>query len=139
MGSGYWIGVSAGLGAALAVLFVGLLGTLRAGDWIALIGADIGVGLFGRWVAEWPGFVAGIFAATACGLAAGRTVRGALAGGGTRGGVSLLVVLGALALAAVSFVPVAGYLVPLVVVGILARARRRQPERFAGLRTLARD
>jgi len=41
--------------------------------------------------------------------------------------------------AGLAFVPVVGYLEALVLPGFAARSRRRQPERYAGLRTLAKD
>jgi hypothetical protein len=38
-----------------------------------------------------------------------------------------------------AFVPVLGYLETLALPVLAARMRRRRPERYAGLRTLARD
>jgi hypothetical protein len=72
-------------------------------------------------------------------LAAAFLVAGTLGRGGTRGGTAALVVGSGVALAALAFIPVVGYLEAAVVPVLTARARRRRPERHAGLRTLARD
>ena len=45
----------------------------------------------------------------------------------------------ALVFAGVAFVPFLGYLEVAAVPALAARARRRRPDRYAGLRTLARD
>jgi hypothetical protein len=64
--------------------------------------------------------------------------RGALGRGGTAGGTAFLLVAGAVVLGALAWVPVAGYVEALAVPALGFRARRRVPERFAGLRTLAK-
>jgi hypothetical protein len=51
----------------------------------------------------------------------------------------LLVGVAALVLAALSFVPVLGYLLALALPVLGLRVRRRSGERHAGLRILARD
>ena len=51
----------------------------------------------------------------------------------------MLVAGAALVAAALAWVPVVGYLEALVLPALAARIRRRTPERYAGLRTLARD
>lgn len=135
MGGWYWIGVAAGLGAALGVLGLGVLRDLRLALPLAVAaGAALG------WVlVEWGGVVAGAVGGVLGALGASPTVRGALARGGTRAGTALLVAAAAVVLAAVSFVPVAGYLVALALPVLGVRLRRRQGERHAGLRILARD
>ena len=65
-------------------------------------------------------------------------VRGALRRGGTRGGTALLVAGAALVAAGLAWVPAVGFLEALVLPVFAARLRRRQPERYAGLRTLAK-
>jgi hypothetical protein len=50
-----------------------------------------------------------------------------------------LLVLASLVGAALAFVPVVGYLEAVAVPALGARARRRTPERHAGLRSLAKD
>lgn len=139
MGSWYWLGVAAGVGAALGVLAVAVLG---AATWRSLLAAVVagaagfGLGLLlGGWAEAAFGGGAGVLGS----LAAGPTLRGTLARGGTRGGTSVLLALFAVAIAALAFVPILGYLLVLAVPVAALRARRRSPERYAGLRTLARD
>ena len=135
MGTWYWIGTSAGLGAALGVLAVGVFRDLRVALPVALVAAAA----VGWLLAELAGAVAGGIGGVLGTVGAAPTVHGALARGGTRGGTALLVAVGALVLAALSFVPVLGYLVALAVPVLGLRARRRAGERHAGLRILARD
>ena len=66
-------------------------------------------------------------------------VAGALRRGGTRGGLALIVAVVAAGLAALAFVPLVGYLLAVAVPGLAVRRHRTQPDRYAGLRTLARD
>lgn len=72
-------------------------------------------------------------------LGALQVVNGARRRGGTRGGTALLVSGVALIVAALALIPVVGYLEALALPALAARLRRAQPERYAGLRTLARD
>ena len=65
-------------------------------------------------------------------------VRGALRRGGTVGGLAALVAGAAIVAAGLAFVPVAGYLLALALPAVAARLLRRAPERYAGLRTLAK-
>ena len=71
-------------------------------------------------------------------LGAAVIVRGALRRGGTAGGTAVLVAIAALVAAGLAFVPVVGYLEALALPAIAGRLRRRAPERYAGLRTLAK-
>jgi hypothetical protein len=144
MGSWYWIGVCAGLGAAVGVLFAGLAGTERAWRIAAVIvGAAVGTGIgFGieSWQpGGWGDRLAGIAGALAGALGALQVVRGAYRRGATRGGTALLVTGAALVVAALAWIPVVGYLEAVALPAVAARLRRTQPERYAGLRTLARD
>ena len=135
MGSWYWIGVCAGLGAALGVLGLGLLRDVR----IALPAAVV-VGVVVGWLlGDWAGAIAGGVGGVLGAFGATPTVRGALARGGTPVGTAVLVGGAAVVLAALSFVPVLGYLIALVLPVLGLRLRRRQGERHAGLRILARD
>ena len=52
---------------------------------------------------------------------------------------ALLVVIGAVVVAALAFVPVVGYVEALALPALGMRLRRRAGKRYAGLRTLARD
>jgi hypothetical protein len=51
----------------------------------------------------------------------------------------MLVGLGALGLMALAIIPFVGYVEAVAVPLLAARARGRSPERYAGLRSLARD
>jgi hypothetical protein len=135
VGSWYWIGVCAGLGSALGVLAVALVRDVRLALPLALVaGAAAGWAL-----EEWSGAIAAAVGGVLGALGAGPTVRGALARGGTRVGTALLVAGAAVVLAALSLVPALGYLIALAVPVLGVRLRRRQDERHAGLRILARD
>lgn len=141
MGAWYWIGVAAGLGAAAGVL---LAGTLRAAAVaVAVVAAAVGAGL-GYGIDAWqPGSWGDVAAGAAGGLAAAlgtaTIVRGALRRGGTALGTALIVAAAALVAAGLAWIPAAGYVVALALPALAARLRRRSPERYAGLRTLARD
>ena len=144
MGSWYWIGVSVGLGAAAGVLLAGFVGRSRA-TLIALAiaaggaGAALGFGIAHWEAGGWIDRLGGIAGGLAGALGSAQIVAGALRRGGTRGGTAILVTGAALAAAGIAFIPVAGFLEALALPAIAARLRRTQPERYAGLRTLARD
>jgi len=144
MGGWYWIGVCAGLGAGAGVLLAGLAGATRmvliaAGVLALAAGAGIGIGIDGRWPGGWGDVVAGVLGALAGALGTAQIVSGALRRGGTRGATAALVAGGALIIAALALVPVLGYLEALALPALAARLRKRAPERYAGLRTLAKD
>jgi hypothetical protein len=135
VGTWYWIGVCAGVGAALGVLGLGVLRDIRVALPVTLVAAAAA----GLLLGEWSGAIAGAIGGVLGAVGATPTVRGALARGGTRGGTAVLVVVAAVVLAALSFVPVLGYLLALALPVLGLRARRREGERHAGLRILARD
>jgi hypothetical protein len=137
MGAWYWIGVSAGLGAAIGVLVAGIAarGAAIVG---LLVGAGAGYAIDAWQPGSWGDILAAALGGALAGLGAAVIVRGALRRGGTRGGTAILVAGAALVAAGLAFVPVAGYLVALALPAFAARLRRRQPERYAGLRTLAK-
>jgi hypothetical protein len=66
-------------------------------------------------------------------------VSGALRRGGTRAGTGALVGGAALVAAGIAWIPAAGYVVALALLALATLLRRSRPERYAGLRTLARD
>jgi hypothetical protein len=138
MGAWYTIGLFAGLGAALGVLFTGALGATRTGLLLAAAlgaGAGLAVGLaIGEWDEAAGGAAGGLLGA----VGAAQVVQGTLRRGGTRAGTAIWVGAGALLVAALAWVPGLGYLEALSVPVAGARLRRRTPKRFAGLRTLAR-
>jgi hypothetical protein len=144
VGSWYWIGVSAGLGTAAGVLVAGALGAVRRVLVASAVVAVIAGAALGFAIDEWqPGGWIDVVVAAIAGLlgllGAAQVVGGALRRGGTRGGTGMLVGGGAIVLAAVAWIPIVGYLEAVALPAIAARLRRTQPERYAGLRTLARD
>jgi hypothetical protein len=140
MGAWYWIGVSAGLGAAAGIFVAGL--SARAVVVAAAVAAAAGLGLgfaIDAWQpGGWGDVVAGAVGGFLAALGSAVIVRGALRRGGTRGGTAILVTLAALVAAALAFIPVVGYLEPIALALFAGRLRRAQPERYAGLRTLAK-
>jgi hypothetical protein len=139
MGSWYWIGVTAGLAVGIGVLLVGLLAGIRAAVGLALIAA-VGAGLLvGLALGQWDEAAGGIAGGALGTLGAAQVVTGTLRRGGTRLGTALLVTGAAAVLAAIAWIPAVGYLEAALVPAFAARLRRRAPERYAGLRTLARD
>jgi len=65
-------------------------------------------------------------------------VLGAIRRGGTKGGTAFLVAAAGVVVAVLALVPVVGYVEAVAVPLLAARIRRRRPERYAGLRTLAK-
>jgi hypothetical protein len=144
VGSWYWIGVSAGLGVAMGMLVAGAFGAARNFLFASAVAAGIAGAFLGVGIDEWqPGGWGDIVAGAGGGLlgllGAAQVVSGALQRGGTRGGTAVLVGVAALAVAGAAWIPVVGYLEALALPALAARLKRAQPERYAGLRTLARD
>jgi hypothetical protein len=144
MGSWYWIGVSLGFGAAVGVLFAAFTGEARKALVVAMIaaggvGAAIGYGLSAWQTGGWVDRLGGILGGLAGAFAAAQIVGGALRRGGTRGGTAILVAGAAIAVAAAALIPAVGYLEAVALPALAVRLRRARPERYAGLRTLARD
>jgi hypothetical protein len=140
MGGWYWIGVSVGLGAAAGVLVSSF--AARVVIAAVVIAAAIGVGL-GYAIDAWqPGGWGDLAGGAAGGLGgafgAAQIVRGALRRGGTAVGTALLVAGAALVVAGLAWIPAVGYLEALALPALALRLRRRAPERYAGLRTLAK-
>ncbi len=144
MGSWYWIGVSVGCGTATGVLLTGIAGRARAALIVAAIaaggaGAALGFGIAAWQAGGWIDRLGGIAGGLTGSLSAMPVVTGALRRGGTRSGTATLVGGAALVVAAAAWIPVVGYLEALAMPALAARLRRARPERYAGLRTLARD
>jgi hypothetical protein len=97
-------------------------------------GAVVGI-VIEDWTEAVGGGAGGLVGAAAAAI----VVAGAIRRGGTRGGLALIVGVVALGLAGLAFVPVAGYLEAVALPALAARLRRTQADRYAGLRTLARD
>jgi len=140
MGAWYWIGVSAGLGAAAGVFIAGLSAKALAVAAVVSAAAGLWLGFaIDAWQpGSWGDVVAGAVGGVLAAYGAAVVVRGALRRGGTRGGTAILVAGAALVAAGLAFVPALGYLIALALPVFAVRLRRREPERYAGLRTLAK-
>jgi hypothetical protein len=135
MGEWYEIGILVGLGVAIGVLTAGIVPRALIA---AAVGAVVGFAV-GFAVADWDEAVGACIGGLLGGLGAAPVVSGALRRGGTRAGVALFVAGGAILVAALAFVPVVGYLQAVAVPALGRRLRSREPDKHAGLRTLARD
>jgi hypothetical protein len=133
------VGVFLGLGVGLGVVLAGLLGTTRwalAGG--AVLGAALGIGLgFGLGGIEdgVAGGLGGLFGAAGT----QRLLSGTLRRGGTRVAAAALLGFAGLLIAVLAFVPLVGFVEAAALPALAARLRRREPDRYAGLRSLARD
>lgn len=139
MGDWYTVGLALGLGTALGVLFAGLLSATPLGRAAAVVLGVAAGAVAGLLIEDWTEIAGGAAGGVLGAAAAVVVVAGALRRGGTRGGIALIVAAGATGLAALAFVPGAGYLEALALPALGLRLRRTQAERFAGLRTLAKD
>lgn len=139
MGSWYWIGVCAGLGVAVGVFLAAVFAGTRIALTAALVlAAGIGVAIgftLGQWDEAIGGGAGGVLGA----VGSAQLVSGTMRRGGARFGVTVFFGLAALVLAAIAWIPIAGYLEAALVPAFGARLRGRAPERYAGLRSLARD
>jgi len=108
----------------------------------AAIAAAAGVGIGFALDAWQPGglgdVIGGAGGGVAGALGAAVIVRGALRRGGTRGGTALLIAGAAVVAAALAWIPIVGFVEALALPALAVRLRRRAPERYAGLRTLAK-
>jgi hypothetical protein len=140
MGAWYWIGVSVGLGAAGGVLVAGVAARIAVAAIVAaaLVGIGLGYAIDAWQPGGWIDLLGGAAGGVAASLGALQIVRGALRRGGTAGGTAALVAGAALLVAGLAWIPAVGYLEALALPVLAARLRRRAPERYAGLRTLAK-
>ena len=135
----YRIGLAAGIGAGAALVAAGWLARTRPGALLAiLIGAAAGIAV-GLAVGDWKDAVGGAIGGVLGGIGGTSLAAGTLRRGGTTTGTGILIGLAGVGIAALALVPFLGYLEALALPALAARARRRRPERYAGLRTLARD
>ena len=144
MGSWYWIGVSVGIGVGVGVFGAGFWRSGRNSPiLVTLLSIAFGVGfgsvILDRQLGTWADRIGGVAGVVLGLLGAIPVVVGALRRGGTRGGTVTLLAAAALVLAALAFVPALGYVEAIVLPVLAALLRRRRPERYAGLRTLAKD
>jgi hypothetical protein len=140
MSGWYWIGVSVGFGSAAGVLVSGLAARLAALAIAVATAAGLGLGFaVDAWQpGGWGDMVGGALGGLGGALGAVQIVRGALRRGGTTGGTAALVTGAAIVAAGLAWIPVVGYLEAAALPAVAARLRRRSPERYAGLRTLAK-
>jgi hypothetical protein len=138
MGAWYTIGVVLGIGGGAGVLAAGLLARGLSGVVVAAIGGALTGVLAGIVVGGTAEIVSGAIGGVVGAAGAAQVVLGALRRGGTRGGIAFLVAGAGIFVALLALVPVVGYLEAVAVPVIGARLRRRLPERYAGLRTLAK-
>jgi hypothetical protein len=106
--------------------------------------ALVGGGLFGTLISgphrgHWSDIAAAGLSCSGAYLGAAIIVAGAFRRGGTRLGLAVIMFGLALVAAAIAFIPAAGFVEAIALPTLAYRLRRLQPERYAGLRTLAKD
>jgi len=138
MGAWYTIGLALGIGVGAGVLAAGLLARGVPGIVVAAVGGALTGALAGLVVGDTAEVVAGVIGGPLGAVGAAQVVVGALRRGGTKGGIALLVAAAGIVVAVLALVPALGYAEAVVVPALAARLRRRFPERYAGLRTLAK-
>jgi hypothetical protein len=143
VGDWYEIGMVLGLGLAAGVFFAGVVGAWRVG-WLVSVVGSVAVGVVaGLLVRVWldtgglpvpGGVVGGVIGSVSAGVIA----RGALRRGGTGGGTAFLLVSASVMIGLLALIPVAGYVMAVVLPLLAVRRTRGRPERYAGLRTLSK-
>jgi hypothetical protein len=136
----YWLGAGLGVGVALGIAIGALLAPVRSSHVLSALIAGGCAYLPAYFVFLGPltalvGPAGGILAGPAVAELARRTLRR----GGTRGATTFLLLLAALIAAGLAFVPGIGYLEAVLVAVLAAMLLRGDSDRYAGLRTLARD
>lgn len=138
VGDWYSIGAALGVAFGLGMILAGLLGVNRAGVGLALVlGTALGVAV-GLVVDNREEIVAGGIGGLLGATTASVVVQGAIRRGGTRIGVAAYVGATGLLVALLALVPVAGYVLAVLLPVLAVRMRGRQAARYAGLRTLAK-
>ena len=139
MGDWYTIGLALGIGTALGTLFAGLLSSTPLGRAAAIVLAGAAGAVVGFLIDDWTELLAGAIGGVVGAAAAVVIVSGAFRRGGTRTGLALIVAALAAGLAGLALIPGAGYLEAVALPLLAVRLRRSQADRYAGLRSLARD
>jgi hypothetical protein len=138
VGTWYTIGLCLGLGLGIGLILSGLLGVNAVGAGIAaLVGALAGAAL-GYAIGDTWEIVAGAIGGFLGALSAAVVVRGAMRRGATRIGLAAYLGAAGLVVLLLALIPVAGYVLAVVLPAFVARMRGRQAARYAGLRTLAK-
>jgi hypothetical protein len=139
MGDWYTIGLALGIGTAFGALFAGLLSSTPLGRVAAIVLAGAAGAAVGYLIDDWTELLAGGIGGVLGAAASVVIVSGAFRRGGTRTGLALIVAALAAGLAGLALIPGAGYLVAAALPLLAVRLRRTQADRYAGLRSLARD
>ncbi len=138
MGDWYEIGITVGLGVGAGIAFAGVLAGLRFGFASTLAGALVVGVVAGLLVNGWIGAGGGVVGAVIGAVSAASVVRGANRRGATIGGTAFLLIGVAIVVALLALIPVVGYLEAVLMPVIAARRARQGPEKYAGLRSLAK-
>lgn len=138
MGDWYDVGLTVGLGLAAGLLLAGLVAGRRYGLVAAVVAALALAATAGALVDGWTGVPGAVAGAVIGALSAWVVTGGALRRGATSGGLAVIVAGAAVAVALLALIPFVGYVLAALVPGLAVRRARREPERHAGLRTLAR-
>ena len=138
VGDWYEIGVALGLGLGAGVLFAGLLGATRFGLATSAAGAVVVGVVAGLLVNGWVGVGGGVVGAVVGAVSAAAVVRGASRRGSTAGGTALILTAVAIVVAALGLIPVVGYAEVVALPVLAARRARSGPQKYAGLRSLAK-
>lgn len=138
MSDWYEIGITVGIGLAAGIAFAGVLAGLRFGIAATLLGALVLGVAAGVFVDGWIGVGGGVVGAVIGSASAAAVVRGANRRGATLGGTAFLLLGAATVVGLLSLVPVVGYLEAVLLPIVAARRARRGPEKYAGLRSLAK-
>ena len=136
----YRIGVAAGIGAGIALAAAGWLGGKpRPAAALAILIGAAGGAVVGFALDNWTEAVGGVIGGVLGGHGGVTLAAGTRRRGGTTTGTGILIGLAGIGVAALALIPFLGYIEALALPALAGRARRREPERYAGLRTLARD
>jgi hypothetical protein len=138
VGDWYEIGITVGLGVAAGLLLAGLLAGWRYGLLTSVVGAlAVGV-LAGLLVKGWIGLPGALVGGLVGAVSASVIARGALRRGATPGGTAFIVGSASIAVALLALIPLVGYVLAVAVPALAVRRARKEPDRHAGLRTLAK-
>lgn len=138
MGDWYGIGVTLGLGLAAGVGLAAILAPRRGGFVASIVGALVIGAVAGLLVKGALGLPGGLLGALIGAASAALIVRGAVRRGATPGATAFIMGSAAVMIAALSLVPVAGYVMAVVLPVLAVRRSRTAAERHAGLRSLAK-
>lgn len=137
MGAWYTFGALLGAGVGLGVIAAGLLGVSTRGLVAAVLvaaAASVAFAIAFDWI-----YVAAAVVGAVVGAVCGSiVVRGALRRGGTRIALAVYIAAVGIVLMLLAAIPLVGYAEAVGLPLLAVRMRAREPERHAGLRTLAK-